>query len=87
VSNFNAAIDGLESLILAHACCLRIDVTIPAYLEGIETAVEAIVNNFGDDNMVVLRSRPNGEAQMPTEPPYRYSEPGGFGPLPTEPGY
>ena len=42
---FNAAIDGLESLILAHACA-GIDVDSPAYVEGIETAVEAISNNL-----------------------------------------
>jgi len=41
---FNTAIDGLESLILAHACA-GIDICSPAYLEGIETAVEAISNN------------------------------------------
>jgi hypothetical protein len=42
---YNAAMDGLESLILAHACA-GIDVTTPAYVEGIETAVEAIGNHF-----------------------------------------
>jgi hypothetical protein len=42
---FNAAIDALESLILAHACA-GIDVESPAYVEGIETAVEAISNNL-----------------------------------------
>jgi hypothetical protein len=41
----NGALDGLESLILAHACA-GIDVTTPAYLEGIETAVDAIANQF-----------------------------------------
>lgn len=41
----NAALDGLEALILAHACA-GIDVTAPVYLEGIETAVDAIVNQF-----------------------------------------
>ena len=41
---YNAAIDGLESLILAHACA-GIDVESPAYVEGIETAVEAIANH------------------------------------------
>lgn len=41
---YNTAIDAIESLVLAHACS-GIDVTSPAYLEGIETAVEAIVNN------------------------------------------
>ena len=42
---FNAAMDGLESLILAHACA-GIDVQSPAYVEGIETAVDAISNNL-----------------------------------------
>ena len=41
---FNAAIDGLESLILAHACA-GVNVESPAYVEGIETAVEAIANH------------------------------------------
>ena len=42
---YSAAIDGLESLILAHACA-GVDVKSPAYVEGIETAVEAIANHF-----------------------------------------
>ena len=42
---FNAAIDGLESLILAHACA-GVDVESPAYVEGIETAIEATTNHF-----------------------------------------
>ena len=41
---FNAAIDGLESLILAHACA-GVDVESPAYVEGVEVAVEAIANH------------------------------------------
>ena len=41
---FNAAIDGFESLILAHACA-GVDVESPAYVEGVETAVEAITNH------------------------------------------
>lgn len=45
-AEYRAAIDGLESLILAHACA-GIDVTTPAYIEGIETAVEAIANHHG----------------------------------------
>lgn len=45
-SPFNAAIDGLEALILAHASA-GIDVASPAYVEGIETAVEAIGNHYG----------------------------------------
>ena len=40
-----SAIGGLESLILAHACA-GVDITAPAYLEGIEVAIEAIANNF-----------------------------------------
>lgn len=40
---FNAAIDGIESLILAHYQA-GIDVQSPAYIEGIETAVEAASN-------------------------------------------
>ena len=43
---YDAAIDGLESLILAHACA-GIDVTSAAYAEGITTAVDAIANNLG----------------------------------------
>ena len=42
---YNAAIDGLESIILAHACA-GINVSDPAYLEGIETAVDAITNCY-----------------------------------------
>lgn len=41
---FNAAIDGMESLILAHACA-GVDVESPAYVEGVETAIEAIGNH------------------------------------------
>lgn len=43
---YNAAIDGIESLVLAHACA-GVDVQSPAYIEGIETAVDAIANSFG----------------------------------------
>jgi hypothetical protein len=43
---YNAAIDGLESVILAHACA-GVDVQSAAYIEGIETAVDAIANHFG----------------------------------------
>ncbi len=45
-TSFNNAIDGLEALILAHACA-GIDVVSPAYIEGIETAVEAIGQHYG----------------------------------------
>jgi len=40
---YNAAIEGFEAMILAHAC-VGVDVESPAYLEGIETAVDAIAN-------------------------------------------
>lgn len=42
---FTAAIDGLEALVLAHACA-GVDVASPAYIEGIEMAVEAISNHL-----------------------------------------
>ena len=45
VRRFNAAIDGLEALILAHACA-GVDIASPAYIEGIETAVDAIGNHL-----------------------------------------
>lgn len=41
---YNAAIDGLESLVLAHAC-EGIDVTSVAYVKGIRTALDNIGNN------------------------------------------
>lgn len=44
VELYNAAMDALESMILAHSLA-GIDVTTPAYMEGIETAVEACANN------------------------------------------
>ena len=40
-----AAMDAIESLILAHACA-GVDVKNPAYIEGIETAVEACSSRF-----------------------------------------
>lgn len=42
--DYDAAIDGVESLILAHACA-GIDVTAKKYVRGIETACEAITDN------------------------------------------
>lgn len=41
---FHAIIDGITSLILAHYQA-GIDVTTPAYIEGIETAVEEAATN------------------------------------------
>lgn len=42
---YASAIDAVESLILAHACA-GIDITSPAYLEGVETTIEAISNLY-----------------------------------------
>ena len=39
-----AGLNAIESMILAHACA-GIDIESPAYLEGIETAVDAVLNN------------------------------------------
>ena len=41
-----AAMDAIESLVLAHSCA-GVDVASPGYVEGIETAVEACCNNLG----------------------------------------
>ena len=43
--DYNRCIDGVESLILGHACA-GVDIQCPAYLEGIETAVQAAANNY-----------------------------------------
>ena len=42
---YASAIDAVESLILAHACA-GIDITSPAYLEGVETTIETISNLY-----------------------------------------
>ena len=42
---FNAAIDGIESLILAHTCA-GLDVESEAYITGIQTAIEAAANQY-----------------------------------------
>lgn len=42
-AKFNAAIEGIESVILGHACA-GLDVAAKAYIEGIRTALEAIGN-------------------------------------------
>lgn len=42
---YNAAVDALLSIILAHACA-GVDVQSPAYVEGIETACDDIGNRF-----------------------------------------
>ena len=43
--DYNSAIDGLESLILAHACA-GIDVQDARYVAGIGAALEAISNHM-----------------------------------------
>ena len=43
--DYNLAIDGIESLILAHACA-GIDIATPAYIQGIETAVQGCAANI-----------------------------------------
>jgi hypothetical protein len=40
---YNLGIDGLESLLLAHACA-GVNVEDPKYLAGIEAAIEAVYN-------------------------------------------
>jgi hypothetical protein len=42
---YNCAIDGITSMILAHACA-GIDIESPAYLDGIESAVNACAQQF-----------------------------------------
>ncbi|MCU0703317.1 MAG: hypothetical protein MUF18_04930 [Fimbriiglobus sp.] len=43
---YNAAIDGVESLVLAQWAA-GVDVTSAAYKESLETTVEALTSNFG----------------------------------------
>jgi hypothetical protein len=45
-ADYNVAVTGLQSLILAHACA-GINVRDPKYCEGIETALDAIANHLG----------------------------------------
>ena len=42
---FNAAVDAIESMVLAHACA-GIDVTDPRYVEGVRTCVECCATNL-----------------------------------------
>ena len=44
-TEYNAAMDGIESMILACACA-GIDIESPAFIEAIETAVEGCANNL-----------------------------------------
>lgn len=43
---FNGAMDGIASIILAHACA-EVDIQSPEYVEGIRTATQACANNWG----------------------------------------
>ena len=45
IENYNIAMDAIESLILGHACA-GIDITTPAYIEGIESAVQGCSDNM-----------------------------------------
>ncbi len=42
---YNAAIDGVESLVLAHACA-GVDVQSNEYVAGLKVAIESITNNL-----------------------------------------
>jgi uncharacterized membrane protein YkgB len=45
IYNYNNSMDGIESMILGHACA-GIDIESPAYIEGIESAVQACADNI-----------------------------------------
>jgi hypothetical protein len=45
LDEYNFYVNAIESLVLAHACA-GIDIESPAYVEGIETAVEAVANKL-----------------------------------------
>ncbi len=42
----SAALHTIESMILAHACA-GVDITTPAYIDGIQTTVDAVLNEYG----------------------------------------
>jgi len=44
---WNRSVDAIESVILAHACA-GIDVIDPKYVEGVESACDAISNHLGE---------------------------------------
>lgn len=44
-AEYNAAIDGIESLVLALAC-KGIDVETPAFADALQTAIEVVANHF-----------------------------------------
>ena len=43
-----AALHAIESMVLGHACA-GVDIKSPAYIEGIEVAVEACENKLSED--------------------------------------
>ncbi len=45
LDEYHFYVNAIESLVLAHACA-GIDIESPAYIEGIETAVEAAGNKL-----------------------------------------
>ena len=42
---YNAAVDAIESLVLAHACA-GVDVQASSYLNGLQTALDSIQNHL-----------------------------------------
>lgn len=56
---FKAAMDAVESLVLAHACA-GVDVTDHRYVEGIRTCIDACENNLSGSH------EPTGPAAPPT---------------------
>jgi hypothetical protein len=45
LDEYHFYVNAIESLVLAHACA-GIDIESPAYIEGIETTVEAVANKL-----------------------------------------
>jgi hypothetical protein len=43
---WDACVDGIESLILGHACA-GVNIESQEYIEGLTTAIEAVQNNLG----------------------------------------
>ncbi|HEV2247261.1 MAG TPA: hypothetical protein VGW37_11470 [Terriglobia bacterium] len=44
-ANYNSAIDGVEAVVLAHACA-GVNVTHPDYVRGLVSGLEAISNHY-----------------------------------------
>lgn len=77
-AQFNSACDAIESLILAQFCA-GIDVQSPAFLESVETAVDAISKNFdesgiqSDAELAVLAQEFDGEVELSNPTQYATS--------------